>query len=150
MFPIQAFLNHDCRYLWEVVLRVSSSDQFTFRSNTESLEHPETHHIEIYAREDIPAGTQLTTSYVSASLERNQRRQQLRDIWNFWCRCPTCCDNTEGGTFRQTSPSSKLNKTVSKSFSFLPPCRVQKYETWRSLAPGQPWRVQPSVRGRCW
>ena len=91
-------------------------DQFTTRSNTESLEHPETHHIEIYAREDIPAGTQLTTSYVSASLERNQRRQQLRDIWNFWCRCPTCCDNTEGGTFRQTSTPSKLTNRITKTF----------------------------------
>ena len=73
------------------------------RSNTESLEHPESHHIEIYAREEIPAGTQLTTSYVSSALERNQRRQQLHDVWNFWCRCATCRDNTEGGTFRQTS-----------------------------------------------
>ena len=116
MFPIQAFLNHDCRYLLDVVLIVSSSDQSTIRSNTESLEHPETHHIEIYAREDIPAGTQLTTSYVSASLERNQRRQQLRDIWNFWCRCPTCCDNTEGGTFRQTSTPSKLTNRITKTF----------------------------------
>ena len=93
-----------------VVLIVSSSDQLVIRSNTESLEHPETHHIEIYAREEIPAGTQLTTSYVSSCLERDQRRQQLQDIWNFWCRCETCRDNTERGTFRQTSPPSKLTK----------------------------------------
>ena len=85
----------------------------TTRSNTESLEHPETHNIEIYAREDIKAGTQLTTSYVSASLERNQRRQQLWDVWNFWCGCDTCRDITEGGTFRQTSQPSKLTKISS-------------------------------------
>ena len=71
-----------------------------YRSNTETLEHPVTHDVEIYARDEIPAGAQLTTSYVSAGLETNTRRQQLYDVWNFWCRCDTCRDNTECGSYR--------------------------------------------------
>ena len=59
-----------------------------------------THDVEIYARDEIPAGAQLTTSYVSAGLETNMRRQQLYDVWNFWCRCDTCRDNTECGSYR--------------------------------------------------
>ena len=85
------------------------------RSNTESLEHPQTHEIQVYARlvkqdiinrikiylfrTDISSGIQLTTSYVSSSQPIMLRRQQLFQAWNFWCSCDLCSDRTEKGTF---------------------------------------------------
>jgi len=81
VFPIQAYLNHSCK------------------SNTDTMEHPVDHSVHLYARTAIPAGTQLTTSYLQSSLPTRARRTQLFNTWNFWCSCPACQDSTEGGTF---------------------------------------------------
>ena len=79
-----------------------------FSNNTETLEHPVTHQVEVYARCDIKAGVQVTTSYVPGSLPTLVKRQQLYTGWNFWCCCSKCSDRTELGTF--TSALACCNK----------------------------------------
>ena len=88
VFPIQAYLNHSCK------------------SNTDTMEHPVDHSVHLYARTAIPAGTQLTTSYLQSSLPTRARRTQLFNTWNFWCSCPACQDSTEGGTFMSGGSTS--------------------------------------------
>ena len=68
VYPLQAFLNHDCR------------------SNTETMEHPDTHDIKVYASRNISKGEQVTTSYVNSSQPVILRRELLHNTWNFWCR----------------------------------------------------------------
>jgi hypothetical protein len=42
------------------------------------------------ARGPIPAGSELTISYVDMKLPRAIRRQALRDGYGFWCECVRC------------------------------------------------------------
>lgn len=81
VYPIQAFLNHDCN------------------SNTETLEHPLSHQVQVYAKRDIVAGDQVTTSYVQVTQPTWLRRTKLFSSWNFHCACSKCSDPTELGTF---------------------------------------------------
>merc|ERR1719347_724179 len=64
------------------------------------MEHPGDHSVYLLARCYIPAGSQLTTSYVQPGLPTITRRTRLFNTWNFWCCCPACQDRTEGGTYR--------------------------------------------------
>ena len=68
VYPLQAFLNHSCR------------------SNTETMEHPGTHEVKVYANRSISEGEQITTSYVNSSQPVILRREILYKTWNFWCR----------------------------------------------------------------
>ena len=43
----------------------------------------------IEATEDIPAGTEITVSYVDDSLELDERQHELRD-YGFTCHCERC------------------------------------------------------------
>ncbi|KAI5274328.1 SET domain-containing protein [Aureobasidium subglaciale] len=46
--------------------------------------------IVVRANSDIPAGTELTTSYVPAISSEPNRHAELLDSWHFECACPLC------------------------------------------------------------
>ena len=92
------------------------------------MEHPGDHSVHLYARCPIPAGTQLTTSYIQATQPTMLRRHQLFDTWNFWCCCPACQDNTEEGTYR--SGSIIFYRTLIPHF--IPRPSMQPEVSWSS------------------
>ena len=69
------------------------------RCNTVSQDYPEEGLVQIRARFSIPAGEEITTSYLRPTQDTQARRQLLAHTWHFWCHCARCQDNTEGGTF---------------------------------------------------
>ena len=99
VYPLQAYLNHSCRCVYHFLI-VCTYWKYLFRSNTETLEQPGDHIVHIFANTNIPAGSQLTTSYISNCQPTRVRRQLLYETWNFWCSCFVCSDKTEEGTYR--------------------------------------------------
>ena len=69
------------------------------RCNTVSQDYPQEGLVRIRARFNIPAGEEITTSYIRPTQDTQARRQLLAHTWHFWCHCHRCRDNTEGGTF---------------------------------------------------
>ncbi|KAG9943071.1 SET domain-containing protein, partial [Aureobasidium melanogenum] len=68
---IQAsYMNHSCV-------------ENTFRSFINDM-------IFIHATNDMPAGTELTTSYWPATTDEPERRFKLPEGWDFDCECPLC------------------------------------------------------------
>ena len=45
------------------------------------------HELEVRALRAVPAGTELTTQYVSPERNTGARRKMLRNKWFFWCAC---------------------------------------------------------------
>lgn len=52
--------------------------------------HPMGNDIVLFALTDIPAGTELTISYVPVCLGRDLRRQECWKNYRFMCNCPAC------------------------------------------------------------
>ena len=136
------------------------------RSNTDTMEHPGDHSVHLYARCPIPAGTQLTTSYIQATQPTMLRRHQLFNTWNFWCCCPVCRDNTEEGTYRSGSrifyrtlilhlkPRSSMQPKVSRpsppSVPIIPQILLGLLILWQdSVLPAGSGPASVSDQGRC-
>lgn len=49
-----------------------------------------TNRLTMLARRDIEVGQELTIPYVNFDLPREQRRQDLREAYGFWCNCERC------------------------------------------------------------
>ena len=47
----------------------------------------------------IPAGSPITTHYVSPLLNLSTRQQRLKEKWFFDCRCERCCSPTDMGAY---------------------------------------------------
>ena len=116
------------------------------------MEHPDDHSVQLLARHAIPAGTQLTTSYVQTTQPTKARRQQLYNTWNFWCCCDKCSDPTEGGA-NLTGIDILLLVAISpchpQVWSAAPPVLVLSYLSHPWMLPqtgsvppvGRPWHV---------
>ncbi|KAF9955140.1 hypothetical protein BGZ72_003985 [Mortierella alpina] len=74
-FPIGALFNHSCRpnaiVMYEGQVQV------------------------VRALEDIAIGQEVCTSYVDNGVQRQERRQLLKEKYYFDCHCPRCCDDQD-------------------------------------------------------
>jgi hypothetical protein len=72
-------INHSCkpnvRHLWDEKLKV--------------------HHIRTTV--DIPANTEICTSYIPLFEKGHERQRTLMKEWNFKCSCEACADNSSDG-----------------------------------------------------
>ena len=57
------------------------------RCNTVSQDNPREGLVQIKARFNIPAGEEITTSYMRPTQDTQSRRQLLAHTWHFWCCC---------------------------------------------------------------
>lgn len=73
LFLTQSHLNHNC----DPNVRVVFGDK-------------KTDGIKVYAKREIRANEELTTSYVNPSHSLNQRLRELRVNWGFICNCNKC------------------------------------------------------------
>lgn len=89
MFLIQAHLNHNC----EPNVRVIFGDH-------------KTDGIKVYAKRDIKANEELTTSYVNPAHDVNQRLRELRVNWGFKCNCNKCKEDSRAIQRRKSSESA--------------------------------------------
>jgi len=115
VYPMQALLNHSCM------------------CNTVSQDYPQEGLVQIKARFNIPAGEEITTSYMRPTQDTQARRQLLAHTWHFWCQCARCQDNTEGGTF--------LSAIVCNA------CGVGPLLPQHPLDPQSPWTCQTCEAG---
>lgn len=74
LFPAAALINHSC--VPNCVL------------------HMEYGIMKVYALTDLPAGTVLYQSYLDLRLPTDERKQLIRQSWQFTCRCVRCEDET--------------------------------------------------------
>ena len=51
----------------------------------------------LVAAADVPRHTELTISYIDATMAREARQEQLRFAYGFDCRCPRCVEEEEEG-----------------------------------------------------
>jgi hypothetical protein len=86
MFLIQAHLNHNC----DPNIRVVFGDH-------------KTDGIKAYAKRDIKANEELTTSYVNPAHDVQQRSRELRVNWGFKCNCQKCKDDLKALERRKSS-----------------------------------------------
>lgn len=52
------------------------------------------------ALQDIPAGTEITISYVPPDWSFDNRQYVLHDRYNFWCKCPKCAPTLDAKYMR--------------------------------------------------
>lgn len=57
-----------------------------------------THKLTLLARHTIPAGEELTISYVPLDMPRGERQKALRLGYGFWCDCVRCEREKEGAS----------------------------------------------------
>lgn len=88
MFLIQAHLNHNCDPNVRVLFGEHKADG-----------------IKVYAKRDIKANEELTTSYVNPAHDVNQRLRELRVNWGFKCNCNKCKEDKKALEKRKSSES---------------------------------------------
>ncbi|CAO3567540.1 unnamed protein product [Mortierella alpina] len=74
-FPIGALFNHSCRP--NAIVMYEGKDQV------------------VRALEDIVVGQEVCTSYVDNGVQRQERRQLLKEKYYFDCHCPRCCEGED-------------------------------------------------------
>ncbi|CCH42549.1 lysine methyltransferase [Wickerhamomyces ciferrii] len=95
LFLIQSHLNHNC----DPNVRVKFGEK-------------KTDGIKVYAKRDIKANEELTTSYVNPSHSLNQRLRELRVNWGFICNCKKCKDDSK---IIQRKKSNEASSNQSKA-----------------------------------
>ena len=75
-----------CRQTIRVRERERLDDNIS-RCNTVSQDYPQEGLVKIKARFNIPAGEEITTSYMRPTQDTQSRRQLLAHTWHFWCSC---------------------------------------------------------------
>lgn len=81
LFPLFALLNHDC----------VPNSYYTFEEKTNNMI--------VRASIDIPAGTEITTTYTKLFTGQIARHLYLKIKKTFTCKCSRCSDPTEKGAF---------------------------------------------------
>ncbi|BEI90386.1 uncharacterized protein CcaverHIS019_0304560 [Cutaneotrichosporon cavernicola] len=91
LYALHAHLNHSC----EPNVQVRNLPKGWTPPDSLPAPLPEqlqrgTHKLTLLARNTIPAGDELTISYVPLDMPRNERQQALRLGYGFWCDCARC------------------------------------------------------------
>ncbi|KAF9966945.1 hypothetical protein BGZ70_000687 [Mortierella alpina] len=85
-FPIGALFNHSCRpnaiVMYEGKIQV------------------------VRALENIAMGQEVCTSYVDNGVQRQERRQLLKEKYYFDCHCPRCCEDEDSQEVRASTDSA--------------------------------------------
>ncbi|XP_067640612.1 SET domain-containing protein SmydA-8 [Eurosta solidaginis] len=81
LFPLFALMNHDC----------IPNSYYTFEHKTKNMV--------VRASVDIPAGTEITTTYTKLFTNNIARYLFLKMKKGFTCKCARCTDPTENGAF---------------------------------------------------
>ncbi len=68
-----------------------------------------THKLTLLARDTVPAGTELTISYVPLDMPRNERQKALRMGYGFWCDCARC-EREKEAPAKQESTEAKQRR----------------------------------------
>eukprot|EP01012_Entosiphon_sulcatum_P021250 TRINITY_DN26029_c0_g1_i1.p1 TRINITY_DN26029_c0_g1~~TRINITY_DN26029_c0_g1_i1.p1 ORF type:complete len:367 (+),score=40.75 TRINITY_DN26029_c0_g1_i1:29-1129(+) len=76
LFPLGSYFNHSCRPNCQWTTRKPASRSF--------------HQLTVWTREAVPAGSELTISYVPDEAAVPVIRRKLERAWGFTCRCPVC------------------------------------------------------------
>lgn len=92
LFLIQSHLNHNCDPNVRVVFGEKKTDG-----------------IKVYAKRDIKANEELTTSYVNPNHSLNQRLRELRVNWGFICTCAKCKNDAKTIQRRKSNETASLN-----------------------------------------
>ncbi|RMZ88873.1 hypothetical protein DV736_g3892, partial [Chaetothyriales sp. CBS 134916] len=119
VFPTIARLNHSC----------IPNAQGNFNRNVAEGSFT------IHALRDIPAGEEITVSYLHDELaSRDEREQWLHQIYGFWCKCGICSGGHQA--HNSSKRRQKLRYELSKAFTPTIPLLSDSLGISRSSNPG--------------